>query len=275
MSTAVLSTLARRRPVADTALKAAARLWFLTAVVGQALFVYYIVVHYAGPTLLGHFESWNSRDLIKGYVAGDKIGNLGFAVHVLVAGLITASGALQLFPQIRVRAPAFHRWNGRFYLLAALLMSIDGLWLVWVRGTYLHLLGAFGSSLLASLTLISASMTLRYALARRIDIHQRWALRTFLLVNGVWFQRIGYMGWIILAQGPVGMGKRMDGPFDIIWGFGAYLIPLAVLELYLRARDQAGGGAGKLAMAAVLTVCAVLTGIGIFGAWMFMWKPAL
>jgi hypothetical protein len=274
MSTAVLNATSRRPFTATAALKAAAGFWFLTAAVGQVLFVYYIVVHYVGPTLAGQFESWNSRDLIKGYVAGDKVGNLGFAAHVLVAGLITASGMLQLFPQIRARAPRFHRWNGRVYLTAALLMSIDGLWLVWVRGTYLHLMGASGITLLAVLTLVSAGMTLRTALARQFVPHNRWALRTFLLVNGVWFQRIGYMAWIILNKGPVGIGKRMDGPFDIFWGFGSFLVPLAVLELYLLAGDRPGA-AGKLTMAVVLTVCGLLTGLGSFGAYMFMWKPAL
>jgi len=70
------------------------------------------------------------------------------------------------------------------------------------------------------------------------------------------------------------MGKRMDGPFDLFWGFGSFLIPLAVLQLYLMARDRPGA-VGKLTMSAVLVACALLTGLGSFGAYMFMWKPAL
>ena len=108
-----------------------------------------------------------------------------FAAHVLMAALITTSGALQLVPQIRARATSVHRWNGRLYILTAFLMALGGLWLIWVRGTFLTLYGAAGSTLLAVLIMICASMTLRYALARKIDIHHRWALRTFLLVNGV------------------------------------------------------------------------------------------
>ncbi len=259
----------------ERAMKAAARLWFLVAVIGQWTFVYYIAGFYAAPTLQGHFEAWRRKtDLITGYVAGDGAGNLFFAAHVLIAAMITASGALQLFPWIRSRAIGFHRWNGRLYISAAVLMAIGGLWLIWVRGTYLTLYGAAGSTLLAILILAFAAMTLRQALAREIDSHHRWALRTFLVVNGVWFQRVGYMAWILVNQGPVGIGDHMDGPFDIVWGFGCYLLPLAMLELYLRTKDRADRR-GRFAMAAALLAATVLMGVGIFGAYMAMWRPLL
>ena len=275
MVEATVSDARWRLPSADAALKAAAQVWFLVAIAGQWAFVYYIVGFYAGPTLRGHFQTWSrNTDLIKGYVAGDGVGNLYFAAHVLIAALITTSGAFQLFPRIRARAPSFHRWNGRIYILAAFLMATGGLWMVWVRGTFLTIYGAAGSTLLGAMIMICAAMTLRSAMARRIDAHQRWAMRTFLLVNGVWFQRLGYNFWIILNQGPVGIGDRMDGPFDIIWGFGAFLFPLAVFELYRRARDHASAG-GKSAMAAALLVLAIVTGVGIYGAYMFMWRPVL
>ena len=275
MSAAVLSNGLTLRNAADSALKIAARLWFLVAVIGQWTFVYYIAGFYVGPTVQGHFAAWLKNDnLIKGYVAGDGTGNLFFAAHVLLAALITAGGALQLVPQLRARALAFHHWNGRVYLLTAVLMALGGLWLIWVRGTYLTLYGAAGSTLLAVLIVICAGQTLRYALARKIDTHRRWALRTFLVVNGVWFQRIGYMAWTILNQGPVGIGDRMDGPFDIFWGFGNFLLPLAILEIYLRTRDRAGPQ-GKAAMAAALFVLTGVMGVGIAGAYMFMWRPLL
>ena len=48
---------------------------------------------------------------------------------------------------IRSRWPAVHRWNGRLYLLSALGLALGGLWLTWVRGTWLNLIGAFLSGL--------------------------------------------------------------------------------------------------------------------------------
>jgi Predicted membrane protein (DUF2306) len=265
----------RRRPFADKALKSATILWYLVAVVGQWAFVYYIAAFYGASSVTGHFEAWlKNTNLIKGYVAHDAAGNMFFAVHVLIAAMITASGALQLVPQIRARAMTFHRWNGRFYILAAFLMATDGLWLIWARGTYTIILGALSSTLLASLIMVLSALTLRSAMMRKIAVHQRWALRTFMVVNAVWFQRLGYMAWVILNHGPVGIGDHLDGPFDIIWGFSCYLVPLAVLEAYMRTRDHAGA-TGKAVMATALFGLTALMGVGIFGAYMFMWRPLL
>ncbi|MBV2149858.1 DUF2306 domain-containing protein [Sphingobium sp. AS12] len=262
------------KPSTDSWLKASAWAWCVTAVIGQMAFIYFIVAFYGPSTASGNFADWNKKNLITGHVPGDTAGNLQFAVHVLMGAMITASGALQLLPQIRRYVPALHRWNGRFYIMMALLMSLGGMSLVWVRGTYLTLTGALGISLLGVLLMGAAIMAWRTAVARDFRNHPRWALRTFLLANGVWFQRIGYMAWILVNRGPVGIGKRMDGPFDLFWGFGSFLLPLAVLELYFFVRDR-GGARAKSAMAGGLVVLTLLTALGIGGAYMLMWRPVL
>ncbi len=265
--------LAWRPAVADL-LRPSAQIWLAVAIAGQWLFVYYIAGFYAVPTLLGHFASWNRQDLITGYVAVDHTGNLYFASHVLMAGLITASGTLQIIPALRGRAIRLHRLNGRFYVVAAVLMAFGGLWLIWVRGTYLTIAGALSSTLLAVLILTSAAMTLHHARTGRIERHRRWAVRLFLVVNGVWFERIGYAAWMILARGPVGIGKHMDGPFDILWGFGAFLLPLLCFELYERATRHSDLLV-KSVVAAVLLTASVLTAIGSVGAYLWIWRPLL
>ncbi len=275
MTTAALGHDLDLKGAADRSLQAAAALWYVVAVAGQWTFVYYIASFYVGPTVRGEFSAWTrNTDLIKGYVAGDSVGNLYFAAHVLIAALITTSGALQLVPQIRSRAIAFHRWNGRIYILAAFLMALGGLWLIWVRGTWLTLTGAGASTLMAVLIMTFAALTLRSAMTRRIAQHHRWALRTFVVVGGVWFQRLGYMAWTILNRGPVGLGKHMDGPFDIVWGFGCFLLPLAALEIYLRVKASAGAPA-RFAMSAALVVLTAVMAVGIGGAYLFMWRPLL
>jgi len=52
------------------------------------------------------------------------------------------------------------------------------------------------------------------------------------------------------------------------------LLPLAVLELYLRAKERAGPS-GRFAMAGGLVVLTALMGAGIFGVAAFMWRPLL
>ena len=58
------------------------------------------------------------------------------------------------------------------------------------------------------------------------------------------------------------------------WFFGCYLVPLVVLELYLRAKESAGPS-GRFAMAGGLVVLTAPMGVGIFGVATLMWWPLL
>lgn len=257
---------------ADYALEKTAQLWFLVAVFGQWLFVYYLVVFYLGSALQGNLEAWNNV-LPEGYVPGRTTHNISVAIHIGLAIIIMIGGPLQLIPRIRKAAPTFHRWNGRVYLCTIIPTSLVGLFMMWGRGTPGSLIQHLGMSLDAVLIIIFAALTLRYALAGEISTHRRWALRLFMVVTAVWFFRVGLMFWVFINKGPVGFDvKTFQGPFLDFLGFAQYLIPLAVLEIYLRTRDSAGSR-GRIVMAASLFVLTIAMGIGIFAASMLMWLP--
>jgi hypothetical protein len=253
------------------ALGLAANFVFGMTLIGQLLFFAFILAFYYPATLSGQFENWNSKPLITGYEAGDFDGNLMFGAHVLLAALITGSGLIQMIPAIRNRWPAAHRWNGRIYLLTAMLLAFGGLWLVWVRGTYMNLAGAIGISLDALLILGCGMMAARHARARNFAIHRRWALRTFVVASAVWYMRVGYVAWGI-ASGGAGIGDRMNGPFDYFIAFANSLLPLAVLEIYLWAQDH-GRSQIRYVMAGLLFVSGVIIAGGSVGAWLAMWSP--
>ncbi len=276
LGTSLTSTLAAtHNPAGKTALTRTATLWFTITLLGQWVFAYFIVGFYGSSTLQGNFEDWaKNKSLIKGYVPGDTAGNWAFAAHMLLAAIIVFAGVLQLVPQIRARALAFHRWNGRVFMLAVLAASIGGLYLTWVRGTSRNLISALAISGDAVLIIVFAVLAWRTARARDIAAHRRWALRTFVVAGGVWFMRLGYFGWILINQAPVGITKNMDGPFDRFIAFGCYLVPLAVLELYLRVKD-AGSPRLRLSTAAAMFACTGLMGVGIVGATLFLWMPLL
>ncbi len=268
------ATPASSRSLADTLLRGSGAFWFVTAVIGQWIFIYFIAAFYGPSTFSGRFADWDNKPLIDGYIENDPSGNLMFGVHVLLAAIITLGGLLQLTPQIRNRARAFHRWNGRVYMIVAFVMALGGLYLVWVRGTYLSIPAAIAITLDAILIILFAGIAWRYAAARRIDIHRRWAMRTFMVVSGVWFLRVGMMAWVIVNQGPVGMSRTMDGPFDLFWTFGNYLVPLAFLELYFWAQDG-DSAVAKIVTAGVVTLLTGLMAVGIYGTWAIMWSPYL
>ncbi len=261
--------------VAEKSLNRAAAFWLITALTGQLLFLYYILGFYAGPTLQGNFEAWSRNErLPHGYVAGDTFGNLMFAIHVLFAAVMTVGGALQLLPALRRRVPTLHRWSGRAYVATAITLAVGGLLMVWVAGRRNNLWGAFAISLDALLIIAFAALALRYAIARDITNHQRWALRLFMVANGVWFMRVGYMAWILLNQGPVGITENGTGPFDVFWVLGCFLLPLAFLELYSRVKDR-GSRPQKFAVSGAIVVATVVMAIGIGGAYMAFWRPLL
>ncbi len=260
---------------ANAALAASARLWFLTALIGQWAFLYYIAAFYDAATLRGDFAAWsNNRLLLKGYVPGDTVGNLAFAAHVLLAAIVTFGGALQLIPQIRTRFIAVHRWNGRLFLLTAIAGALSGLYMIWVRGSRANFTAGLATSLDAALIIAFGVLAWRAVRARDVATHRRWALRTYLVANGVWFQRVGIFGWMVFHQAAVGMTKQFDGWFDLSWAFGCYLLPLAVLEIYLRVKES-GGPRDRYIMAGSILLLTALMGFGIYSAYMFVWRPFL
>lgn len=272
MTASTLTTPARPPRDGKTLLRRAGIGWFLVAALGQAAFIWMILAHYGGAVVAGNPAAWNDKPLIKGHVAGDDAGNVMFAVHVLLAAVVTFGGLLQLVPQIRQRWPVLHRWNGRLFFSIAVVMSLGGLWLTWVRPTYLSLISAVSVSLNGVLILICAGVAWRMAATRRFEPHRRWAMRAFLVVNGVWFLRVAIMAWVLATGGGWGMDRTLSGPADIALQFGSYLIPLAVLELYLRAQRSDSVRTRRLTAGLVIAMTAV-TALGVGGAIAFMWGP--
>src|SRR6202044_2686777 len=77
----------------------------------------------------------------------------------------------------------------------------------------------------------------------------------------------------VLNHGPFGFDQTtFSGPFLTFMSFAQYLVPLAVLEIYLRTQDRAGA-AGRFAMAAGLFLLTVMLGAGIVAVTMAAFLP--
>lgn len=251
-------------PIGDWALDAAAQLWLTVAVIGQWLFFAYIAGFYGPSTLGGDIAAWGRNSmLLKGYVPGDTVGNIAFGTHALLAGIIAFGGALQLIPRLRSRWPALHRWNGRVFMVTALGVSVTGFYMVWVRHSTPSLLGAIATSLNGVLIIGSAILAWRAAHRRDLVAHRRWALRLYLVANAQWFTRVGFFAWMLVGGGLFHAPKALTGQVFDAWSFGCFIVPLGVLDLYLRAKDSTGS-AGRMAMAGGLTILTALMAAGIF-----------
>lgn len=263
-----------RAGVAQRSLSRAGLLWFVIAALGQVAFIVFILGFYGTRTVAGDLAAFGDKPLIRGYVEGDTVGNWVFVAHVLLAAVVTLGGLMQLVPVIRRRVPGLHRWTGRTFIVISIFMALSGVWMSIARGAYLSMVSAVAIGINGVLILVFAVLAWRYALRREFDVHRAWAMRTFMVVSGVWFLRVGLMGWIVINQGPVGMNDSLSGPADIVLTFGSYLIPLLVLELYLAA-GRSGNPVFKGAVALLLLVAAAYTAVGVFGTTILMWGPYL
>ena len=274
MSTAVMTHRLELDSLADHALKASVRFWFVVLFLGQLLFASTIASFYGLTAARGHVHAW-TKLLMHGITPGDRIGNLALATHLISAVIIILAGTLQLVPQVRSRFPMFHRWVGRLYILTAFTVSLAGLYLMWMRGTVGDLSQHLGTSLMALLIMLCAVLALRYALARDFTAHRRWALRLYFVVSASLFIRAGLFLSLLANHGPFGFDpSTFTGPFLTFISFAQYLVPLAILELYFRVR-QRSGAFGRMAIAVLLFVLTLGMAGGVFGVTASIWAPAV
>lgn len=271
MSDAVVARAPDWGATSRAALKGSAVFWFGVALCGQFLFALYILGFYGGTALVANWQAWNNR-LITGFVAGDMVGNAVLVSHMALALIMNVAGPLQFVPAVRRNAPSFHRRTGRIYITTAFVISLGALYMVNAREG----LGAFNSVAIqidALLIMLFAAITLRLALRRQFAQHHRWALRTFMVVSGVWFMRVGYTVLGIAFQGDIpGVTSDLNGPTDTIIGYACYLLPLAMLELYFLATDRKNAVL-KFATAGLVAVAALATASGVIGLTFFSWLP--
>ena len=259
----------RFRPSAAEALRTAGMFWFLIALVGQLFFAAAIAAFYGRAAARGDYEAWN-RVMTHGHVTGEPAGNTMVAVHLVSAVIVILGGALQLVPGIRRAAPALHRWNGRLYVVASFAVSLAGLEMLWVRGSVGDGWEHVGQSLDGVLIMLFAAVALRQALVRDFRSHARWAMRLYLAVSASLFLRASFVLTV-----PLGFGQdATDGPVFTTLSFAQFVVPLAIYDLYWRAREH-GGATIQLATASGLVVLTLVLGGGIAGAVVAMFEPEL
>lgn len=258
--------IAPAKSFSGSVLNGAAGLWLAVAVLGQWAFAYYIANFYGPAMATGDYQAWSALSAMgaKAYVAGDDAGNRFFGAHALAAGVVAIGGALQLMPFVRNRWPKFHRWNGRVFMLTVTGLSLTGFWLVWVRNGETTI----GATTVNGLLILAfVGLALHAAMTKRFAIHERWATRLYLVSNAQWFTRVGFFAYFMGSMA-LGAKPSMDDPFISFWAWGCFLVPLAVAELYLRARDR-GGPWARFATALIIVAMTLIMAAGMFAFGMF------
>ena len=260
--------------LADSFLKASARLWFAVAAIGHWIFVVYVIAHYGTRVWADGAEGLADSRMPTGFVGGDWLGNAAAVSHVLLAIIVIGGGPLQLIPAIREHYPQFHRWLGRTYIGAAVVSATAGLYMLWTRGTVGDVITDIAISIDGLLIYGCAAMALRYAMARKLALHRQWAMRLFLVSSAVWFFRVTLMAWVATTGGIGIEWETFTGPFVYALGFAQYVVPLALLQAYFAAQ-RSNEPAIKFAVAGVVVAVTVFMTIGVHAATVGMWIPRM
>ena len=260
-------------PWTSRAVNGTAAFWLVMALIGQWAFFAYIAAFYGGSVVDGNFEVWNRLQALgrTPYIEGDTRGNWAFLAHALGAGLVALGGALQFIPAIRQCAPRFHRWNGRVFLVTVTVLSVSGFYLEWVRDEPPTTLSGYATSINGVLILTFAFLAFKTARAKQFALHRQWALRLYLVSNAQWFTRVGMFGYFVACQ-LLGVKASGSDVFFVVWKFGAFLLPLAVAELYQQASKR--GARFQFAVATLLFSLTLCMMLGMAGYGWFTWRLA-
>lgn len=275
MNDAVLSTTLARPFDTPRAVNLAVKTWFCIAAIGHGIFFFYILAVFYPPIAESGLYGLQGMHLPAGFREGDTLGNLAAVAHVLLAAIVIGGGPSQLIPGLRRKAPTFHRWLGRSYLLAAVISAIGGLYMTWTRHSIGDLVSQITISIDGVLILAFAFLALRNVMAGRIAEHRRWALRLFMAASAVWFFRVVLMGWAMLTGGWGIDWESFTGPFLYALGFGQYLVPLAMLQWYFHCQKHEASQHAQIAFVSTLVPLTAFMAIGIVAATMGMWLPRM
>jgi hypothetical protein len=252
-------------------LRYAARLAWLLTQISQLAFAFYLAGFYVLSTVLGKPETWAKNAMVpNSYQAGDSVGNTLFGAHVCAALLIMLCGLLQITPSIRRVLPKLHRISGRVYLSLGVLSALGGMALnAWHGATKLAI------SINAVLIVICAWQTYQHARKRNIAVHQRWALRAFVVISAVFFLRLGVFASFAI------IGLFTDSPSDAMqentfefWTYASYVLPLLLLEWYWWAKRASSSWVQNLSACSFALIGAfAMLGLGVL--WMMSWWPMI
>jgi hypothetical protein len=159
--------------------------------------------------------------------------------HIMFGSIALVTACLQIWPWLRRRHPAVHRWSGRVYLCGGVLpggLVVLGVAPVSSTGP----VSAVGNTALALLWLATGIAGWRAARQRRYGDHRAWMLRSVALTFSIVVNR----AWIVVFLALfVALGSSLDDPATItaaasasVWS--SWVVNLLVVEWFVLRRPS-------------------------------------
>lgn len=102
-----------------------------------------------------------------------------FVMHTTASAIALMVGAVQFLAALRRRWPMVHRWAGRCYVACCAAGAFSAFWIA--PDVESGPVATAGFSVLAFAWIGVTVVAWRHAVARRVDCHRRWMLRSFAL----------------------------------------------------------------------------------------------
>lgn len=146
---------------------------------------------------------------------------LGFRLHALGGVGALLLGPFQFLSIIRKKAPVFHRWMGRAYLIFIAVGSV---------GAFMLAMNPMGGAVtrfaffaLALLWVSTSGMALWRVLRRDFESHRRWMIRSYALTYAAVTLRVGIPALIF------GLGMTQNEAYQTV-AWASWTINLIVAE---------------------------------------------
>ena len=143
-------------------------------------------------------------------------------LHIVGGVAALMVGPFQFSTRIRTRYPALHRAMGRTYLLGVLVAGATAFYLAFFAPQ-----ASFGVALfvLATAWWITAGIAFAAILRRRITVHRRWMIRSYIVT-------FAFVTFRLLGTLPLWAPFGVHG--EAVAGWVAWVVPMLAFELYLR-----------------------------------------
>lgn len=151
---------------------------------------------------------------------------LGLRLHITAAAVAMLTGPWQFNRSLRRRMPRVHRVTGRLYVAGCVVGGVAGGAIALTSSS--GLVAGFGFLGLAIAWVSTTVIALRRILARDVEGHERWVMRSFALTFAAVTLRF-YLG----TSGAAGIEFESSYPV-IAWA--CWVPNLVIVELWMRSR---------------------------------------
>jgi uncharacterized membrane protein len=166
---------------------------FLNRLCGLGKIIVYLFILLIGSLIVFVTSRYLDSNDTGGYLAGrseESISLIRYSVlfHAIASFLALVFTSTLIFFRIELSFPILHRFAGKTIVFLSLLFIIPTGFILSINALGGNL-GKLIFTLLTLLTLISISFGFYFASKRRIELHQKWMLRFFvLLTSAIWLR---------------------------------------------------------------------------------------